>query len=701
MAKATGSNKLLFFLIVLTIVLVAGAVVNFFFFTRYAVQDNQFLNYVGEQAVLSQQLAKNATLAAGTAEADAFQQLATGKERFDRTLEFIKLGNPPSLPAATGDVATQIGVVESNWLTMRDAINTVLDNRDNLLVAHDAAVKVRSAMPRLLGEFDEIAQQLSAANASRATIYHASRQGLFGQRIARDVDTLVTGYGGDVTAAANRLNGDVAYFERVLNALLDGDPELGIEPVRDTEIRQLLAQASSTYRGMQPDLQTILSLDVDLVEAHGAVDVITALSNRLLGNVRAVEQTYLRVADQRLFKDTYGYAFGAGALVVIIAMIYLFVLTSDTRKAAALQAEQQERNQEAILRLLDELGSLADGDLTVQATVTEDITGAIADSINYAIEALRDLVVTINDTALQVDATAKQTQATASNLLEASENQNKQIASATQKITQMATSVEQVSENAERSTKVAQQSVEIAHKGGEAVRATIDGMNSIRETIQETSKRIKRLGESSQEIGDIVELINDIAEQTNILALNAAIQASMAGEAGRGFAVVADEVQRLAERSANATRQIEALVKTIQTDTNEAVISMEQSTAGVVNGAQLAENAGAALDEIEKVSNHIATLIQSISSAARQQAAAAADVSRTMQVIQDITQQTAEGTRATAGNIGKLANLATELRKSVAGFKLPGMNAGETMVMTTEEHVSELAEERSRAGGQE
>ena len=241
--------------------------------------------------------------------------------------------------------------------------------------------------------------------------------------------------------------------------------------------------------------------------------------------------------------------------------------------------------------------------------------------------------------------------------------------------------------NADRSAKVAQQSVDIAHKGGEAVRRTIDGMNNIRETIQETSKRIKRLGESSQEIGDIVELINDIAEQTNILALNAAIQASMAGEAGRGFAVVADEVQRLAERSANATRQIEALVKTIQTDTNEAVISMEQSTAGVVSGAQLAENAGTSLDEIEKVANNIATLVQSISNSARQQAQTAGEMTRTMNVIREITAQTTEGTMTTAQSIGKLAALATEMRKSVAGFKLPSGSNQETMIMVPSQQM--------------
>ena len=345
---------------------------------------------------------------------------------------------------------------------------------------------------------------------------------------------------------------------------------------------------------------------------------------------------------------------------------------ANLRRVADQQARQNERNQQAILRLLDELSSLADGDLTVQATVTEDITGAIADSINYAIEALRELVVTINDSAIKLDGATRQTQALSTHLAKASSAQSKQIGAASESIAAMAASTEEVSGNAERSADVARHSVDIAHKGGDAVRRTIDGMNAIRENIQETSKRIKRLGESSQEIGNIVELINDIAEQTNILALNASIQASMAGEAGRGFAVVADEVQRLAERAANATKQIEVLVRTIQADTNEAVVSMERTTTDVVGGALLAENAGAALEEIEQVSNQIASLVQNISASSRQQAGVSQSISRNMQVLREISSQTAESTTATSTSIGKLAELAAQLRKSVAGFRLPG-----------------------------
>jgi len=371
-------------------------------------------------------------------------------------------------------------------------------------------------------------------------------------------------------------------------------------------------------------------------------------------------------------------AAGGLALVSLVPLGLLFVTLRASGQEAAEQARaadsqrlENERNQEAILRLLDEIAGLSQGDLTATATVTEDITGAIADSVNMAVDSLRRLVTTINGSALQLDAATRQTQALSQHLAKASSAQSRQIASATESIATMAGSIEEVSGNSERAADVARHSVDVAHKGGEAVRRTIDGMNTIRETIQETSKRIKRLGESSQEIGNIVELINDIAEQTNILALNASIQASMAGEAGRGFAVVADEVQRLAERAANATKQIEVLVRTIQTDTNGAVVSMERSTTDVVGGALLAENAGAALNEIEQVSSQIASLVHNISSSARDQALAGQSIARNMQVLREISSQTADTTTSTSQAIAKLAELSTGLRTSVSGFRLP------------------------------
>jgi twitching motility protein PilJ len=371
-------------------------------------------------------------------------------------------------------------------------------------------------------------------------------------------------------------------------------------------------------------------------------------------------------------------ALGLGIAVLVASVLALRTYTrlASMGEEALHQAQQNDRNQRAILRLLDEIATLGDGDLTVKASVTEEITGAIADSINYAIETLRTLVATIHASALSLDAAAKSTQAAAAHLAKASAGQSKQVTSSTEAVAEMAGSIEEVSANAERCADVARHAVDVSHKGGDAVRRTIDGMNTIRETIQETSKRIKRLGESSQEIGNIVELINDIAEQTNILALNASIQASMAGEAGRGFAVVADEVQRLAERAAAATKQIDVLVRTIQSDTNEAVVSMERSTTDVVGGALLAENAGTALGEIEQVSNQIASLMLNISASARQQVAVSASISGSMQVLREISVQTAESTTGMSQSIGRLADLSAQLRQAAAGFQLPPEESG-------------------------
>lgn len=340
-------------------------------------------------------------------------------------------------------------------------------------------------------------------------------------------------------------------------------------------------------------------------------------------------------------------------------------------EALVTMEDQNRDNQDAILRLLDEMGDLADGDLTVSATVTDDMTGAIADSINYTVDALRDLVENINSTTLQVSSAAQESQASSMHLSDASSHQAEQITDVNTTLTTMVESIEKVASDANQSAEVAAQSVTLATQGNEAVQKSISGMNTIREHIQETSKRMKRLGESSQEIGEIVELINDIAEQTNILSLNASIQAAMAGESGRGFAVVADEVQRLAERSGNATKQIDALVKTIQSDTNEAISSMERSTAEVVSGAKMSQDAGASLEQIQGVSQQLATMIQSISTVAKEQAAAAGNTSDAMNVIQEISLQTSTGTTESAASVGRLLELVNDLRTSVSGFKLP------------------------------
>ncbi len=547
----------------------------------------------------------------------------------------------------------------SSWRQLETRAATIMAQREAVETFATARQALQSETATML--------QLSNALLDQSGATAAIQE--FQQRTDRIRELAVSmPAGGDVAISAIAENLD--YLNSVANAL-DGAPsELDVAQLGDEARSIVLPGVMAGLTNMQQHSAALATNFATLIDLGNAQAELGTAADSLLSSAFS-EGGSQSLLPEFLQNALIPVVFIALALMLLAGVWMAQARSSVFERAAKEQAEQNERNQQAILRLLDEMGSLADGDLTVKATVTEDITGAIADSINYAVEALRGLVATINGGAIQIDAAARQTQASAAHLAKASENQSRQVMASTESIANMAASIEEVSGNAERSADVARHSVDVAHKGGDAVRRTIEGMNTIRETIQETSKRIKRLGESSQEIGNIVELINDIADQTNILALNASIQASMAGEAGRGFAVVADEVQRLAEKSANATKQIEVLVRTIQADTNEAVISMERSTTDVVSGALLAENAGASLDEIEKVSNQIASLVQNISSTARQQATAAAGMTRNMGVLQEISAQTAENTGATSAAIGKLAQLAGELRKSVSGFTLP------------------------------
>jgi twitching motility protein PilJ len=549
----------------------------------------------------------------------------------------------------------------ASWSGLAEQAGTILGRQSSVDAVWAAERLVTEQMPGLLEGSDALLGQSGSTAAIQAFRRRAvaMQAALAGLVMAE----------GDATVA-EAIAGDMAYLQTVAAALAGEATDLDIAALGDAARESLLLPVTSALNEIEGPVAAAVQAAPALDGLGDSLSDLSAAAQTLLATI-PVSAGAAPAMDGPLANPWLPIGLLGLALVLLVGVVYLHSRTAVFERASREQAEQNERNQQAILRLLDELGSLADGDLTVEATVTEDITGAIADSINYAIEKLRELVATINETAIMVDSAAKSTASTATHMARAADTQAREITAATESIVSMASSIEEVSGNAERSSDVARHSVEVAHKGGEAVRRTIDGMNTIRETIQETSKRIKRLGESSQEIGNIIELINDIAEQTNILALNASIQASMAGEAGRGFAVVADEVQRLAERSTNATKQIEVLVRTIQSDTNEAVVSMERSTTDVVGGALLAENAGAALDEIEQVSNQIANLVQNISSSARQQAGSAADVTRRTTKLKEISDQTGKATTATAASIAKLSELASQLRQTVAGFTLP------------------------------
>ncbi|HRA28388.1 MAG TPA: methyl-accepting chemotaxis protein [Acinetobacter johnsonii] len=620
-------------------------------------RNNEFTRSLGDLRLLSQTISRQATEATASGTPEAIKKLTESQKSFAENLETVK-----DIHASTDALRE----VDAQWKKVSENIDLIASQQKIINQLYDTNIAISESIPGIQAEYNLMVDQMARQNVPANQVVIAKNQVFIAERILRSIGSVLTG-SDNSRESADDFSSDTETFASYLNAQLNGSADLGVERINDPEMRDSLTSIQSEYDDvLKSAAATVLKNSSQIVKVRQASSSIFEQSDALLSNLN------------KLSGGT-GLAIAIPALGLILALItFLFCVfkllvlrgESDKKRVSRLQ-DEYDRNQNAILRLLDEIADLADGDLRSYATVSEDFTGAIADSINFAIDQLRDLVSRITETSQEVAQYTASTQGITNQLAEASEHQAQEIAGASAAINEMAMSIDQVSSNAEESAVVAERSVKIAANGANVVNRSIEGMDIIREQIQETSKRIKRLGESSQEIGNIVALINDIADQTNILALNAAIQASMAGEAGRGFAVVADEVQRLAERSASATKQIETLVKTIQTDTNEAVISMEQTTSEVVRGANLSKDAGVALDEIQNVSGNLAKLIANISDAAKLQSASAGHIATTMNVVQEITSQTTTATFDTARSVSELANMAEALRESVTDFKLP------------------------------
>ena len=620
-------------------------------------RNNEFTRSLGDLRLLSQTISRQATEATASGTPEAIKKLTESQKSFAENLETVK-----DIHASTDALRE----VDAQWKKVSENIDLIASQQKIINQLYDTNIAISESIPGIQAEYNLMVDQMARQNVPANQVVIAKNQVFIAERILRSIGSVLTG-SANSRESADDFSSDTETFASYLNAQLNGSADLGVERINDPEMRDSLTSIQSEYDDvLKSAAATVLKNSSQIVKVRQASSSIFEQSDALLSNLNKLSGgTGLAIAIPAL-----------GLILALIAFLFcvfkLLVLRgeSDKKRVSRLQ-DEYDRNQNAILRLLDEIADLADGDLRSYATVSEDFTGAIADSINFAIDQLRDLVSRITETSQEVAQYTASTQGITNQLAEASEHQAQEIAGASAAINEMAMSIDQVSSNAEESAVVAERSVKIAANGANVVNRSIEGMDIIREQIQETSKRIKRLGESSQEIGNIVALINDIADQTNILALNAAIQASMAGEAGRGFAVVADEVQRLAERSASATKQIETLVKTIQTYTNEAVISMEQTTSEVVRGANLSKDAGVALDEIQNVSGNLAKLIANISDAAKLQSASAGHIATTMNVVQEITSQTTTATFDTARSVSELANMAEALRESVTDFKLP------------------------------
>lgn len=660
-------------LFVLLVALLAGVAYNFFALQERNQHQAGYLALISDIQVRSQQLAQQVGQSV-QGDSDAINDLEATRRVVDEAVRALRMGDPETrLPPSPAVVNASLATLEEIWNRTSANTSAVLERADLLSELTEAGERFDALAPQLQAQADRVVQALIAAQGNTNAVYIATRQLALADRLQRRAREVLAGGPGAVSAA-DAFSRDATLFGRVVNGFLNGDPTLAIQRINAASVRAELDETLELFQQAQTEADSILMAATDLAEVRQAADEVAFDATELTDQAANLAQEYSTLGQNQVWPSLLIGIVMAGLALGILAFIGLNAYLAQ-RRAASATASINQRNQDAILRLLDEMGSLADGDLTVQATVTEDVTGAIADSVNYAVEALRDLVSGVNTTAQQVAAQAQETRASSMQLAESSEHQASEIRTAADNINDMARSFDDVAQRSSESADVAQSSVEIASRGANMVRQTISGMDGIRDQIQDTAKRIKRLGESSQEIGDIVELINGLSEQTNVLALNAAIQAASAGSAGRGFAIVADEVQRLAERASAATRRIEALVQTIQSDTAEAVGSMERTTAEVVSGARLAEDAGEALESIERVSNDLAGLIQNISQQAQDESRKATRIAQLMNSIRDISVQTSEGSSQTAASVASLAELVRELRDSVADFKLPDQDA--------------------------
>lgn len=626
------------------------------------------LSEISDLKTLTQIITTDTTEAVINADRRAFQDLRRDLNEFEHHLTVLLRGKqnevgdiivPPNLSVIKSE---QMKTVQQIWETVKKEGEFILTNEAPLLALYETSIKsLAPTIDELQVNYLKLIQFLKQKDTHAFEILGLIAEQSFELVQIEDNIKIILQVEKNTKDLEERLPKQIKYFVKEFDEIRAKNTDPSLIP--------LLVEMQQQIETVAGDANHIAQVGGLLYKLYESRQKISDLRNDFLAAVKELEKAYITAFQEQFFSKTLSFLLSGITLLVLLLLVY-FSYRENLLDLKIAEEEKQKLEME-IKQLVDELENLASGDLAVVATKKSTITTDIAEAINYAINALRKLVVTINNTAKRLGISTREVKKIANDLAKASERQSTEILEATGSINAMAESIDLVSEHAKSSALVAENSVNIAKEGALVVKNTKEGMARIHEQIQDTEKRIRRLGESSHEIGEITSLIDEISEQTNILALNAAIQAAMAGDAGKGFAVVADEVQRLAEKSGGATKEVENLVKTIQNDTSRAVESMEKAMTEVVNGTALANDAGAALEKIEQVSQNLSALIQDISKAAMEQSIVATKISKMMVVIEDITKLTTTSSLNTSDAISNLAHLVDELHISVEEFKLP------------------------------
>ena len=665
-------------LFIVSLVALSGAIV-------YVSLENQLSqrlsNDVGELRVLSQRLSSYASDAtAGEETAFVFLQELSGE--FDETLEGL-LGSDTSVSPyiQPHDISalSQLNTIKASWSEFKIEVDTILSSQEAVINMHEMAATLNDMIPDLQVEYDKVQSLLQGNGASMDKVVLAQRQSWLAERILTNVSNMLSG-GENAIIAADYFKKDTQEFGRILEGMLYGNQTIGISQVVDEQALGLLAEISDLFSFVEGNVGDILVYSPELFQVRAASDAIALGAQQLLQQTSLLQETLKEATQSRYINETVIVLLGCTTVLALLLMMFRF--NRGSRERLSQSNDQNEANRQAILYLLQDVEDLAEGDLTVSANVTDDLIGAIAESLNRVVEQFRSVLATINQTTSNVSGSAQNTQGMVMELAQATENLTHEISITAQSVNDMSDSLSIVSEGADKSTDVAKESVSLANQGALSVRQALTSINAVKDQVHKASERIEQLSGSSRTIGSTLKQINDIVEQANILSINAAIQASMAGDAGRGFAMVADEVKRLAERVAVVIRQVESQVSDIQTTTNETVMAMEEAHSHVIHGSQITERAEANLTEVEQASNNLAGLIESISASINSQRESALHISRRMMSMREVSGQAASGTLVTVSSVGSLAEMVTEMRDSVSGFHLPEEHSEPSMEWT-------------------